>query len=523
MGHFSLPDPVRAARRRRVAAMMASLALLAACGGGHDGDDPNAGAPPPPPVEGPPPPAVDTTPKPTAVGVPVGSEVVKTIGPAGGTVVSADGAASIVIPAGALAGDTPIAIQRITDNAPGSLRTYAMRPEGQTFAVPVTVQFSYDENELMGTAPEAFDIGYQDANRYWRALPVATLDTTARTVSVSTTHFTDWALLSTIRLTPTRAAVRVGSKLSLDVVSCGRRDDPGTGQPALVETCGPSPLRVDTWAVNGTTYGDARVGTVDSAGTVKGTYTAPANKPSPSTVAVSCSVQLPAGDRAKVLLKTEVQVVQHAGWNGSIWYSMRGMENTTETVPLPGNIGSTTTEKMREVFGGVILTIEADNDFSGPNIIKVSKVEGNYDYHESVARSRTAQDGPCLRQTQGSLVTDATGKPTLPAHNLMAIEFGNPTMTGGAYKIAFAPAEGKLTGTSIEQISQTATGENCVPTPPTDVRVDYEGMIDVIAIDLAGSAPEKADNLSGHVAKESMMLGLPVTWEVHWQLNHSVK
>ncbi|MGC4028502.1 MAG: hypothetical protein QM696_06500 [Steroidobacteraceae bacterium] len=466
---------------------------------------------------------VNTTPRPTAVGEPVGSEVVKTIGLAGGSVVSADGGASVIIPAGALAIDTPISIQRITDNAPGGLRTYAMRPDGQTFAVPVTVQFTYDEHDLLGAVPEAFDIGYQDANRYWRALPVAQLDTTARTVSVATTHFTDWALLSTIRLNPMRAAVRVGRKLSLDVVSCGRRDDPGTGLPALVETCGPSPLRVDTWAVNGTTYGDARVGTVDSAGTVKGTYTAPANKPSPSRVAVSCSVQLPQGDRAKVLLKTEVQVVQHAGWNGSIWYSMRGMENTTETVPLPGNIGSTTTEKMREVIGGVMLTIEADNDFSGPNIIKVSKVEGNYDYHESVLRNRTAQDGPCLRLSEASLVTDAAGMPTLPAHNLMAIEFGNPTMTGGAYKIAFAPAEGKLTGTSIEQSSQTATGENCVPAASYDVRIDYEGMIDVIAIDLTGSSPDKAENISGHVTKESRMLNLPVTWEVHWQLNHSVK
>lgn len=514
-------------RQVLIAAVVIATVSLAACepdtgqpvGGSGPVGTPPPGSIPTPPVSDEP---VDTTPRPTAIGTPIGPERITTVGTEGGTATSIDGAVSVVIPAGALVAATPISVQRITGHAPGSLRSYALRPEGQTFAVPVKLQFSFDEFDVDGTVPEALDIGYQDASGFWRALPGAALDAQNRTVSVATTHFSDWALLSTIKLTPQRAAVRVNAKLALNVVSCGRKDDPATGLPALVETCGPSPLRVDTWAVNGTTYGDARVGSVDSAGTIKGQYTAPANKPSPAKVAVSCAVQLPAGDRAKVLLKTEVQVVDHAGWNGSIWYSMRGEDGSIETVTLPGNTGTQTTEKSRMISGSAVFTIEAETDIGGPTVMKVSKVDGSYRYREAILRDRTNQDGPCLRISKGSTVTTASAVPAMPLHNLLAIEFGNATMAGGDYRVMFAPTSGHLIGTTVEQSSQTASGNHCVPALPTDVRVDYEGSIDVVSIDLKGTSPDKAESISGVAVKESTSGGLPVIWEVHWQLNNSV-
>src|SRR5258708_3260287 len=57
----------------------------------------------------------------TSVGSPLGTPVSKSIGSAGGIVVSDDGQMQIDIPAGALALNTHITIQRVTNEMPGSI------------------------------------------------------------------------------------------------------------------------------------------------------------------------------------------------------------------------------------------------------------------------------------------------------------------------------------------------------------------------------------------------------------------
>ena len=100
--------------------------LLSACGGGGDGDSgsSNAITPPPPLASG--------------------------IGPAGGTVNGPNGT-KVVIPPGALAANTPIAITQIAASAiplPSGITpigaTFAFTPHGTTFAVPVTVTLPFD-------------------------------------------------------------------------------------------------------------------------------------------------------------------------------------------------------------------------------------------------------------------------------------------------------------------------------------------------------------------------------------------
>ena len=64
----------------------------------------------------PPPNPQDVKPEPTAVGTPVGTLVSQTIGPNGGSIVSDDGVAEVIIPANALSANTTIGIQSITNN-----------------------------------------------------------------------------------------------------------------------------------------------------------------------------------------------------------------------------------------------------------------------------------------------------------------------------------------------------------------------------------------------------------------------
>src|SRR5687768_430852 len=72
---------------------------------------------------------------PTAVGIAMGAPSELTIGAAGGRLASSDGKLTLVIPPGALASDTRITIQPISNNAPLGLGTaYRFTPDGGQFA-----------------------------------------------------------------------------------------------------------------------------------------------------------------------------------------------------------------------------------------------------------------------------------------------------------------------------------------------------------------------------------------------------
>ena len=75
-----------------------------------------------------------------------------TIGPSGGVISSADGAATLTIPAGALASSEEITVRRIADPSgdgdalPGT--RYDFGPDGLRFDVPATLTISYDTGDL---------------------------------------------------------------------------------------------------------------------------------------------------------------------------------------------------------------------------------------------------------------------------------------------------------------------------------------------------------------------------------------
>ena len=298
--------------RRLLFAAAAATLMLSGCGGSSEeaapgavaapapaptpGPAPAPGSPPPPPAPSPsPPPAAPPPPPPiatTAPGIPEGLPVTAAIGSAGGSLTSSDGRLTISVPAGALAASTVVGIQPITATAPGAMgAAYRLTPEGQTFAQPVSLTFKYSAAEARASAPDLLRVATQTAQGTWSS-PATTHDATQRTLTVATTHFSDWANVSGLLLRPEDSVVRVGKEVSLRVIICGDAPNPANpnAPPLLRECLAPTfmGLEIDVWAVNGIAGGNASVGTVQGLDPVPGArYKAPATVSSQTQVDVS--------------------------------------------------------------------------------------------------------------------------------------------------------------------------------------------------------------------------------------------
>jgi hypothetical protein len=309
----------------------ASLALIG-CGGSDDSSTavapvPPAPSPAPSPTPPPPPPAPTPAPPPsppaappppapiavTPVGVPEGLPANATIGAAGGSLTSADGRLTITVPAGALAADTLVGIQPITPTAPGALgHGYRLTPEGQNFAQPITLTFKYSAAEASATVPNLLRVATQTAQGTW-SLPQATHDAAQRTLSVATTHFSDWSNVGGLLLRPNDAVVKVNKELGLSVILCDEAPDPNPNSPPVMRECLNvrwGGLEIGGWSVNGTPGGNGSVGTVRGLGSgdYGARYRAPATVPSSNPVAVTARYEHPR--EGNVTLVSEVTIVE---------------------------------------------------------------------------------------------------------------------------------------------------------------------------------------------------------------------
>lgn len=156
------------ASMRRLLARYALVSLfLAGCGGGSS--------------------------KPTT---PTGPTASASIGTAGGTVASTDGTLQVVIPAGALPSDLTVTVTPTTSPGGAAVGTvYEIGPTGTKFAMPVTLTLAYDPTKLGGADPSMLRVATY-ASGSWQMLPGAKVDTTAMTVSGTTTHLSPYALVT---------------------------------------------------------------------------------------------------------------------------------------------------------------------------------------------------------------------------------------------------------------------------------------------------------------------------------------
>jgi len=214
----------------------------------------------------------------TEIGTPEGDKVTKDIGPAGGTLVSPDGRMTLTVPQGALAETIPFSMQPITNKAGGGLGlAYRLEPDGKTFPTPLELTVHYDDQDLEGTVPEALAIAYQDAKGAWHGQQSARLDQDAKTLTVLTTHFTDEAFLARLRISPTKATVKVGQNLVVALTDC-EEVRLGSFQGIPLPNCMVVAPGANAWSLRG-------------AGTLKPQsnevlYTAPAKKPTPNIASV---------------------------------------------------------------------------------------------------------------------------------------------------------------------------------------------------------------------------------------------
>jgi len=302
---------------RVVAGLLAMM--LTACGAGSGDDEGRSGGGGSP----------QELPVATAVGEPVGEAVSEVLGPAGGSISSADGRVTLTVPAGALTSDTTISMQPIANHAHAGIGGgVRLGPEGQLFADKVRLTFRYDESDLRGTDAQLLGVAFQRDDRLWQWVENPQVDTEARTVTVETHHFSDWSLVAGSQLRPLEATVEVGNTVRLQVTRCYVPLSPlsgPTGEEPLGFPCLDDPndfmirqYPVEDWSVNGVVGGSSVTGTVAGGGHWA-LFTAPDTVPNPPTVAVSAVRRYPDSPRIEIFV-SNITIIDRADYVGTVTY-----------------------------------------------------------------------------------------------------------------------------------------------------------------------------------------------------------
>lgn len=271
-------------------------------------------------------------------GTPIGAVVSACIGASGGSITSADGKATLTVPAGALSSNTTIGIQEITNTGPwGVGSSYRFTPEGLVFSTPATLTINYDPADLQGKPAELMWIYTQVSDGSWKASVRSSVNTGNNSISTPMKHFSDWGVgrFLEIGIYPANPVVMVNQKVNLyltgfkyeesdeddylaPLVKINFKDEDelnpllpivgGVAEPFLLWQS----FVITGWSLNGT-----MAPTQSAAGSLVkssklATYTAPGQVPANNPVAVS--VHLKAynyfSGNMSFLLTTNITVIQ---------------------------------------------------------------------------------------------------------------------------------------------------------------------------------------------------------------------
>jgi hypothetical protein len=278
--------------------------------------------------------ASNSNPIKTGKGTPLGDVSSVSIGTTGGTIESADGNLLVTIPSGALSATTAVSIQSISNEAPlGMGMGYRLLPEGTTFNVPVKLTFHFNDNLLNGIPADFLWIVTQAGDGSWNAMLKSLVDKDAKTVTIETTHFSDWALGKFIDFTlaPPTSFVKKGQTVSLKLFGFSRdkalQDDdelapliPITGDGDGLTPLTPIPpiesrlveFKVKQWTLNGTAAPVSNnSGSLTASGT-NATYTAPDKRPDINPVAVTVQIESnnKEGGKAAYMVTSNIYIVE---------------------------------------------------------------------------------------------------------------------------------------------------------------------------------------------------------------------
>lgn len=241
--------------------------------------------------------AEDTATKPliTAVGKPAGKKTEIKINKDDAILRSSDGVVELIIPEGAVPKKTVISIEPVTNlMLNGNGKAYRLEPSGIEFKKPLQLIFHYDDEEIKDSMQLLMGIAMQDNSGQWFNLNKFTLDTVAKTISGSITHFSTWTNFERIKLYPSYARLKVKKIMSLtiDLISSEGEDD------LLSDLTDLAPLKrkvrrlwTTTWKANGVVNGNSITGKIDAATEKAATYKAPDNVPNQNPVAVTADLK----------------------------------------------------------------------------------------------------------------------------------------------------------------------------------------------------------------------------------------
>ena len=131
------------------------------------------------------------------------------IGAAGGKLISADGSLHIVVPPGALDKETLLSIAPLGNSNPGGVGpAFELMPHGIRFKKPVSLAFHYKNLLDSISFPCGLQIAFQDSNDQWKIRAGRQHDEQGRILKVTTTHFSRWCVMESVKLSPKYSSVQ---------------------------------------------------------------------------------------------------------------------------------------------------------------------------------------------------------------------------------------------------------------------------------------------------------------------------
>lgn len=129
-------------------------------------------------------------------GDPIGNKVNKQIGTEGGTIQSTDGVVNITVPVGAVEGNVVFSIQEVENTLGTRAKSYRLNPENITFKKPLVLTYNYGSIDIGPSDPRHLFLACQDAEGYYYSATKTKLNAATNSLSVETTHFSDWTFYS---------------------------------------------------------------------------------------------------------------------------------------------------------------------------------------------------------------------------------------------------------------------------------------------------------------------------------------
>lgn len=129
-------------------------------------------------------------------GKPVGEIAIAQIGKEGGTLTSKDGIIKMEVPAGAVEAATTFSIQEVENVRETQSRSFRLLPENVEFKKPVTLTYNYEKIALDGVNPDFLFLAFQDKDGYFYSATKTRGNRQNKTLTVQTTHFSDWTFYS---------------------------------------------------------------------------------------------------------------------------------------------------------------------------------------------------------------------------------------------------------------------------------------------------------------------------------------